>query len=183
MNRLLRLLGLLVLLGLQGALAPRLAVAGVVPDLPLAAVLVIGLLGGPTRGGTAGLIVGGALDLLRGSRLGLFALAAGAAGWLCGEASSRVDPGRGSVRWVVSTASAAVYGVSVAAGWFLLDRNGVHATGALRHALGAAPYDGTLASMAYWVWALWHHDPLPMGTRPLAGWGFPLGQRRRWRGR
>ncbi len=176
-----RVLGLVLVLGLQGALAPRLAVHGIRPDLPLVAVLVAGLGGGPVRGGVTGLVLGAAIDVLRGSRLGMFALAAGAAGWLCGEASSRVDPGRASVRWVVSTGSAAVYGVCLVATAVLLDRNGIHATGALQHALGAALYDGTLATVAYWVLALCSHDPLPMGTRPLSGWRFPLGQRRRRR--
>lgn len=176
-----RLVVWLVVLGLQSALAPHLAVEGVWPDLPLVGVLIVALDGGPTRGGVAGLAVGAALDVLRGARLGMFALAAGAAGWLCGEASSRVDPGRGSVRWVVTTASAAVYGVCVAAVALLLNRNGVHATGALRHALGAAIYDGTLAAVGYWILGLRSHDPMPMGTRPLSGWRFPLGQRRRRR--
>lgn len=181
MTLLYRLLAVLLVLGLQGGLAPHLAVDGISPDLPLVVVLVAALRSGPTTGGVAGLAYGAALDVLRGTRLGMFALAAGAAGWLCGEASSRVDPGRGSVRWVVATACAAVYGIGVAAIALLLDRNGVHATGVLRHAIGAAFYDGTLATVAYWVLGLRTHDPLPMGTRPLSGWRFPLGQRRRRR--
>ena len=176
-----RVLGMLLVLGLQGALAPWMAVHGIRPDLPLVAVLVAALGGGPVRGGVAGLAFGAAIDILRGNRLGMFALAAGVAGWLCGEASSRVDPGRASVRWVVSTASATVYGVCLVATAVLLDRNGIHATGALQHALGGGLYDGTMATVVYWVLALRSHDPLPMGTRPLSGWRFPLGQRRRRR--
>lgn len=176
-----RLLGLLVLLGLQGALAPHLAIAGVRPDLPLVAVLVIALFGGPVRGGGSGLAAGFALDLLRGTRLGLFALATGAAGWLCGEAAGRIDAGRGAVRWVLASGSAFLYGLIVVGVAVVLDRNGIHATGALRHLLLATLYDGTLAAIVYGVVALIRHNPLPMGTRPLSGWRQPLGSRHRAR--
>jgi rod shape-determining protein MreD len=177
-----RALGLAALLVAQAALTPWLAVGGVRPDLPVVVVLVVGLAAGPLRGGLAGLVVGGAVDLLRGSRLGLCALAAAAAGWLCGEATSRVDPGRPAVRWVVCTGAAVAYGLLLAGAAAVLGRGGVDARGAVRHALLAGAYDGTLAAVAYWLLALARHDPLPLGTRPLQGWLFPLGERRRRRG-
>lgn len=165
MTTLLRLLALLVLIALQAALAQHLVVLGVPPDLPLVAVLVVGLLAGPLRGGLSGLAAGFALDVLRGSRLGLFALAAGIAGWLCGEAAIRIDPARGAVRWVVAAAAAVVYGLIVVAGSVLLGRTGVDVGGAMRHALVAAPYDATLATLAYWP--LGRRSQGPTLPRPL----------------
>jgi rod shape-determining protein MreD len=181
MSALLRLGCLLLLLGVQAAVTPHLAIAGVRPDLPLVAVLLIALFGGPARGGAAGLVVGLSLDLLRGTRLGLFGLAAGAAGWLCGEAGGRVDPTRASVRWFLAAASALAYGVIVAGVAAVLDRSGIHATGAARHVVIAALYDGTLATLAYAALAARYNNPLPMGPRPPVGWRNPLGSRRRRR--
>ncbi len=170
------LAGLLVLLGLQAAFAPLVAIDGIPPDLPLVVVLVLAMFLGPGRGGAAGLAAGFGMDLLRGSRIGLFALAAGTAGWLCGEAASRIDPGRASVRWVLASASSLVYGLVVAACTVLLDRNGVHATGAVRHVLVACVYDGTLAAFGYGLVELVRALlPNPLLLRPSAAhWRTPL---------
>ena len=153
-------LGLVLLVAVQAVLAVHLAVAGTVPDLPLAAALVLGLQGGPRRGGLAGVVVGLSMDLLRGSQLGLFALAAGIAGWLCGEAAARVDAGRAMVRWIIASVAAALYGAVVVVLWRVLGHP-VHLHGALHHILGAALYDGLLAALAYWPLAA-------MGRRAFA---------------
>ncbi len=175
MNVLRALIGLLVLLGLQGALAGHLAIAGVPPDLPFVAVLIFALEAGPARGAAAGLVTGLALDLLRGSRLGLFALAAGAAGWFCGEVGTRIDPGRPAVRWVLSSFCAFAYGLTVAGLALVLDRNGIHATGALRHLLVASVYDGTLATVGYGAFAaLWGAGQTLRRAERAAHWRMPL---------
>lgn len=175
MNLVRALIGLLLVLGLQGGLAGHLAIAGVPPDLPLVAVLIVALESGPGRGAVAGLVAGLGLDLLRGSRLGLFALAAAAAGWICGEVGTRLDPGRPAVRWVLSSFCALVYGVIVAGLALVLDRNGIHATGALRHVLVAALYDGTLTTLGYGVFsALWGSGPTLRRAERAAHWRVPL---------
>jgi|GEM_PF-1052622 len=167
MATLLRLLAVLVLIGVQAAFSQHLAIFGVPPDLPLVAVMLAAFVIGPTRGGLFGLGVGFALDVLRGSRIGLFALAAGTAGWLCGEAAARVDPARASVRWVVSAGAAGVYGIIILACSLALDRAGVDVAGAVRHVAIAAPYDGTLAALAYWPVARRSHGPvLPAPSLP-----------------
>jgi rod shape-determining protein MreD len=168
------LLGLLLVLGLQGALAPHLAIAGVPPDLGLVAVLVVALDRGPGRGAAAGLAVGFGLDLLRGSRLGTFALAAAAAGWVCGEVGTRLDPGRPFVRWLLTSICAGGYGLCVAGLALVLDRDGIHATGALRHVLVAAVYDGSLATLAYGVHAaVWGAGPTLRRAERAARWRLP----------
>jgi rod shape-determining protein MreD len=141
-----------LLIAVQAVLAPHLAVAGVDPDLPLVAALVIALQAGPSRGALAGVFVGLSLDLLQGSRLGLFALAAGLAGWVCGEAAVRVDTGRGLVRWFLATAAAALYQGVVALFW-VLGRYAMRSQGVLHHVLVAALYDGVLVALASWPWA------------------------------
>ncbi len=153
------LAGILVVVGVQGALGAHLRLLGVTPELPLAAVLVIGLRAGPARGMLWGLLTGGVLDLADGSHLGLFALAAGAAGWLAGEAMLRIDPARVFLCWVVSTAAAAVYGCVVLAGALLLEHGAIFLPGALRHALAPAPYDAALTTLGYWAVA-WVPRPL-----------------------
>ena len=153
------LAGILVLVGVQGALAPHLRLAGVTPDLPLAAVLVIGLRVGPARGMFLGVLTGAVLDLADGTHLGLFALAAGAAGWLAGEAMLRIDPGRVLLCWLVSTAAAVLYGCLVLAGALVLEHGAIFLPGALRHALAPAPYDAALATLGYWAVA-WVPRPL-----------------------
>ena len=157
-------LGLVLLVAVQAVLAGHLAVAGTVPDLPLAAALVLGLQGGPSRGGLAGVVVGLSLDLLRGSQLGLFALAAGISGWLCGEAATRVDAGRAVVRWIIASVAAALYGAVVVVLWMALGHP-VHLHGVFYHILGAALYDGLLAALAYWPLAAMGRRAFARGRR------------------
>lgn len=159
MKFLLGLAGVIILVGVQGALAPHLRVFGVTPDLPLAGVLVIGLRAGPTKGILWGAVTGAVLDLADGSHLGLFALAAAAAGWIAGEAMLRIDPARVVLCWLLTTAAAALYGCLVLAGTLVLDHSSVFLPGAARHALAAAPYDGALATLGYWL-AAWVPRPL-----------------------
>ncbi len=145
------LVGLLVLVGVQGALAPHLRVLGVMPDLPLVAVLVVALRAGPVRGVVWGVVAGALLDLLNAAHIGLFALAGGAAGWLCGEAMLRIDPAPAGVRWAVTTAGAALYGGTVLFGLLVLGHSAAYVPGLWRHAAIAAPYDGLLATLAYGI--------------------------------
>lgn len=160
MRVLLTAVGLLVLLGLQATVARYLAIFGVPPDLPLVAAVVVAFSAGPLRGGLVGLAAGLGEDLLRGDLIGLFALAVGLAAWLCGEASRRVDPSRGGVRWVVGTLAAALYGVVIVGGTMFVFRLPVDPLGALRHVVIAALYDGVLVALAYWPFA--HRSAAPL---------------------
>lgn len=168
---LLRVALVLVVIGLQAALGSRLAILGVAPDLPLVAVMLVALLVGSTRGGVAGVAVGLLLDLLRGSRIGLFGLAVGTAAWLCGEAAARVDPARASVRAVVAVGASGVYGLIIVLGELVFQRHGVHAAGALRHIVVAALYDGALLTLAYWAVADRARGGARAVPRPMASWG------------
>lgn len=148
--------GLLLVLALQTTLAAHLALGGVPPDLVLVGVIVLGLRAGPGRGGAAGIVSGLLLDLLHGTRLGLFALAGGLAGWWSGEAARRLDPERGLLRTWLAVSAAALHALVVAGAWYALDRSGVNWAGALHHIALAAVYDGSLAAAIY---------------RPVASWG------------
>lgn len=151
MRFLLGLVGAIVLVGLQGALAPHLRLFGVTPDLPLAAVLVVGLRGGPGPGILWGGVIGALLDLGDGNHLGLFVLAAAAAGWIAGEAMLRIDPARVVLCWLLTALAAALYGCLVMVGALVVARAAVFVPGAMRHALAAAPYDGAVATVGYWL--------------------------------
>ena len=141
-----------MLLALQASLAPHLEVMGVIPDLPLTAVLVWALVDGPITGAAAGLVAGLALDLLRGDAIGLFALAAACAGALCGFAATRLDPARFVVRWVLAAGAAVVYGGVVAIGWWLLVPGSVQWLGVGHHLLVAALWDASLVAVVYGIW-------------------------------
>ncbi len=142
---------LIALAGIQAALAGRLEIHGIPPDIVLVGVMAYAMtIGGPVRGAVVGLAAGLVLDLMGGGPLGLFALATGMAGWLCGEAGGRFDLDSGWVRWLVGMLMAGLYGAIVIAGSRFVGRYPVNLTGALEHALLAAPYDGVLAALASW---------------------------------
>lgn len=145
--------GLVLLVGAEAALASRLQLAGVPPDLPLVAVLVIALRSGPAVGGVAGLLVGAVLDLLHGVRLGMFALGAGLAGWAVGEAAARADPGRAATRWCMLLLGSALYGGTVVGCWWAFHRPDVAWHGAVRHLVIGALYDATLSALCFWPFA------------------------------
>lgn len=141
----------IVLAGIQAGLAARLEIHGVPPDIVLVGVMAYAMtIGGPVRGAVLGLAAGLVLDLMGGGPLGLFALATGMAGWLCGEAGGRFDLESGWVRWLVAMVIAGVYGGIVIVGSRFVGRDAVNLTGAVEHALLAAPYDGLLAALASW---------------------------------
>lgn len=168
----------LVLGGAQAALASHLTIAGTAPDLLLAGVMVWALRAGPLWGGLGGLMAGLGLDLSTGGHLGLFALGGTLAGWLCGEASLRVDLERGWMRALVASGAAVLYGGVVVAGAHWILRLDLDAHAVLRHVLVAGVYDGVLAACGYWPILLATHNPLPLGTRPLTYWRPPSRNRR-----
>ena len=145
------LLALYAAVAAQAALGPHLAIAGVAPDLPLAVLLAYALRTGSVwRSAAAGLALGLALDLLHGTRVGLFMLAASLPAVLCAAARSRMVGRSLLLTWLLACLAAALYGAVVVAGWESLQR-GVSVSGAVRHAALAAAYDGTLAA---WAWRL-----------------------------
>lgn len=160
----LALLAFALLTAVQTTLAGHMAIAGIVPNLPLVLVMVLGLRSGPSRGALAGVAAGFFTDLVQGSHLGLFALAMGMAGWVCGEAGVRVDPGRGAVRWVIAAVAATCYGLVVVGLWAATG-HAVDLRGVLRPVFGAAIYDALVASLAYWPVAAAERRAGPSGHR------------------
>lgn len=76
---------LLIALLLQVAIAPRLAIGGVVPNLLLLVVITLALIEGRTAGAAAGFAAGLLFDLLGGSPIGVAALVFTVTGYLAGS--------------------------------------------------------------------------------------------------
>jgi len=163
----------LVLGAMQAAVAAHWAIGGVPPDLVLVGVMIWGYWSGPVRGAVGGVLGGLGIDLSTGGHLGLFALASGLAGWICGEAGLRMDLSHGWMRAVVAAAAAVVYGTVVAAGAHWLLGLAVSEHAAMHHVLIAGLYDGVLTAVGYWPILLLTHNPLPLGTRPITTWRPP----------
>ena len=85
MNRIWATLGLLLAsVVLQVALAPHLAVFGVVPNLPLLLVITLAFVEGPSAGALLGFAAGLMLDLLGGAPIGAWALVLTVTGYTTG---------------------------------------------------------------------------------------------------
>jgi rod shape-determining protein MreD len=82
-----------VALGLQATLVPHIAIAGIRPDLPLIAVVLLGYGRGATGGTLAGFLIGLAQDLTNPSFLGLNALAKSVVGNGMGTMRAHLDAG------------------------------------------------------------------------------------------
>lgn len=85
----LALLALLTLIA-QVALVPRIAIAGIRPDLTVLLVVLAGLRGGPITGTLAGFLLGLLQDLLVPETLGMNALAKSIIGWQAGKLSGQL---------------------------------------------------------------------------------------------
>lgn len=85
----------LLLLPLQASLLAPLTRIGLVPDLGLAVLAVIGLLAGPFEGAAAGIAIGLYLDISSASILGLSGLTRGLTGMAAGLLGQRVLDIRG----------------------------------------------------------------------------------------
>src|SRR5262245_66261539 len=82
-----------VALGLQATLVPHIAIAGIRPDLPLLAVVLLGYGRGAAGGTLAGFLIGLAQDLTNPSFLGLNALAKSVIGNGMGTMRAHLDAG------------------------------------------------------------------------------------------
>jgi rod shape-determining protein MreD len=85
----LALLALLTLIA-QVAVIPRIAIAGIRPDLTVLLVVLAGLRGGPITGTLAGFFLGLFQDLLVPETLGMNALAKAIVGWQAGKLSGQL---------------------------------------------------------------------------------------------
>jgi len=95
-----------VMLALQATLVPHLAIAGIRPDLPLIAVVMLASARGSTAGTIGGFCIGLAQDLSNPAFLGLNALAKSLLGFAAGTLRVHLDAGSLPMR-------AAVFFVSV----------------------------------------------------------------------
>lgn len=85
----LALLALLTLIA-QVAVIPRIAIAGIRPDLTVMLVVLAGLRGGPITGTLAGFFLGLLQDLLVPETLGMNALAKAIVGWQAGKLAGQL---------------------------------------------------------------------------------------------
>jgi len=88
-------------LALQATLMPHLSIAGIRPDLPLVAVVLLGSARGGTTGTLAGFAIGLAQDLTNPGFLGLNALTKSLLGWGAGSLRSQFNAGSLPVHAVV----------------------------------------------------------------------------------
>jgi rod shape-determining protein MreD len=106
------LIGFLAL-GLQATLVPHLSIAGIRPDLPLVAVVILAYMRGAAAGTVAGFLIGLAQDLTNPSFLGLNALVKSLLGHASGALRDQLDAGslpmRAAVLFVAVLAHDLVY--------------------------------------------------------------------------
>src|SRR5262245_43316393 len=82
-----------VALGLQATVVPHLAIAGIRPDLPLLAVVLLARARGTLPGSLAGFFIGLAQDLTNPGFLGLNALVKSLLGYAVGSLRVHLDTG------------------------------------------------------------------------------------------
>lgn len=85
----LTLLTLLTLIA-QVSIVPRIAIAGIRPDLTILLVVIAGMRGGPITGTLVGFMIGLLQDLLAPETLGMNALAKSIIGWQVGKLSGQL---------------------------------------------------------------------------------------------
>lgn len=90
-----------VALALQATLVPHLGIAGIRPDLPLIAAVLLAYARGATPGTLAGFFIGLAQDLTNPAFLGLNALTKSLLGWSVGTLRTNLDAGSLPMRFAV----------------------------------------------------------------------------------
>ena len=110
MKRLGPIIGILVYLALQAAVAQRIAIGSVAPDFVVVCVVLFGLQRGPIAGSLFGFVVGLIVDLGNPGFLGLNALAKSVLGYASGRLGAATSPGL-VILFVVFFASAIAHDV------------------------------------------------------------------------
>jgi rod shape-determining protein MreD len=87
------IIGILVYLALQAAVAQRIAISSVAPDFVVVCVVLFGLQRGPIAGSLFGFVVGLVLDLGNPGFLGLNALTKSVLGYAAGRLGAATSPG------------------------------------------------------------------------------------------
>lgn len=90
MKPLVYLVVLLLIIPLQASLLAPLSFGGIMPDLALALIFIIGLVAGPVEGAYAGIVIGLIQDIGSASLLGFTSLSRGIIGLLAGLLGRRV---------------------------------------------------------------------------------------------
>ena len=147
-------LALLVAVVLQVAIAPQIALFGVVPNLVFLVVVTLALVEGPVAGSAAGFVGGLLFDLLVGtSVVGPWALVGTIAGYLAGLLAANLFAESWllpvSVVFVAGLGSEIAYGVIMA----ILDAGTPFGTAFVRLMLPGAVYNTALAVLLYPVLA------------------------------
>ncbi len=93
MKYLIPLLVVVVFLGLQSAVAPKIAIGNIAPDFIVVCVILFGLQRGPIQGALFGFLAGFLTDLGNPGYLGLNALAKSIVGYAGGRLGAAASPG------------------------------------------------------------------------------------------
>jgi rod shape-determining protein MreD len=160
---------LLVATILQAALAPHLAVFGVVPNLLLLVVVTLALFEGPIAGTVAGFVAGLLLDLLGTAVIGPWALVLSVVGYVAGTLGSSMFAEGWllpvTVVFVTSLMAEFSYGLILAT----LGLGGPFLSSLLRIMLPAAVYNTALAVLVFpWLGQLLQQDRSMTEFRRLA---------------
>lgn len=138
----------ILMLLVQEAVAPALAIAGIRPNLIQVLIVAIGASGGPWLGLLAGGLAGALQDILLGRFLGLFTLVWGALGLLTGLAERRLFK-----EHIATQVSLTFTGTAVAEllTYLLLSSfgSGVRVLSALRTIVACAVYNAALSPLFF----------------------------------
>jgi len=100
-----------VALGLQATLVPHLALAGIQPDLPLIATVILAYARGTTSGTISGFLIGLAQDVTNPAFLGLNALTKSLLGHAAGSVRTNLDASSLPMRFAVLFAAVVAHDV------------------------------------------------------------------------
>lgn len=157
-------LALLAAAVLQVAIAPHLAIGGVVPNLMLLVVITLAMIEGPRSGATAGFVAGLLLDMLGTGPIGPMALVLSLTGHVAGSLSANMFAEGWllplTVVVVASLGAEIVYAVILA----FLGEGGGLGTILWQISLPGALYDAVLALLFYPFLARFLRQDRPMRT-------------------
>ena len=154
---------------LQVAIAPEIAIGGVVPNVLLLVVVTLALMEGPTAGASAGFAAGLVLDLLGTSPVGPYALVL----TLVGFAAGALQENMFAAGWLTPVTVAFVAGLSAELGYWLvlavLGIGGPFWTTFAGVVLPGAAYNTVLALLVYpWLARLLRQGPAMTTFKRLA---------------
>lgn len=163
------ILAIIVAMILQVAIAPHIAIGGVVPNFLLLVVITLAFTEGPRAGSAAGFAAGLAFDLLGTGPIGPMALVLAVVGHVVGSLSANMFAEGWLMPVTIVFVASLVTEISYAIVLTALGEGGPFFSTLLRISLPSALYNGVLALLIYpWLARLLRQDQTMKTFRRLA---------------